>query len=319
MIPGTPPPLRLRVKTRFDASSAVAGFVLEHPDGAWLPGWEPGAHIDMELPGGLRRQYSLCSDPADRGTYRIAVLREQAGRGGSEWIHEHLTEGDIVEIHGPRNNFELVDGSCYHFVAGGVGITAILPMVRHCAARGADWRLTYLGHSRRSMAFLDELEAFGERVRIHSDEESGRLDAAELLTATDTACLVYACGPETLLDALEKATAEGPGNSLHVERFSPKDPGALTADGDVFTVTFARSGITAEVPSVASILDTAEEHGVQVDFSCREGTCGTCEVDIVAGSADHRDSVLSPEEQQAGETMMICVSRARTRSLVIDL
>jgi ferredoxin-NADP reductase len=309
--------LRLRVRDRFAASSTVAAIVLEHPEGAELPAWTPGAHLTLHLPTGLERQYSLCGDPADRTTYRLGVLLEPAGRGGSAWVHEHLHPGEHITVTGPRNNFELVPATRHRFLAGGVGITPILPMVRECVARGTDWRLTYLGRTRESMAFLDELGAFDGRVRVHVDEESGVADIEKLLDGVDEDCLVYACGPEGLLRAVETAMTSRPVGSLRVERFAPREPGP-SADRP-FTVTFATSGITAEVPADSSILDVAEKHGLPVDFSCREGTCGTCETAILQGRADHRDAVLSAEEKEAGETLLICVSRALTAEIELDL
>lgn len=317
--------LRLRVRTRFRASSTVAALVLEHPEGAELPAWEPGAHVTLHLPGGLERQYSLCGEPADRGTYRLGVLLEPAGRGGSAWVHEHLHEGDHIAVSGPRNHFELVSGARHHFLAGGVGITPILPMVRRCQEQGTDWRLTYLGRSRESMAFLDELGGLGDvgrvdgRVHVHCDERSGVADIGQILGAAPDDCLVYACGPEGLLRAVETVMATRPTGSLRVERFAPQDPGGEAAPERPFTVTFTRSGITTEVPADASILDVAEKHGLAIDYSCREGTCGTCETAILSGRADHRDSVLSPEEQETHETMLICVSRSLTPVIELDL
>ncbi|GHE80734.1 ferredoxin [Amycolatopsis deserti] len=311
--------MTLRVRTRSEASASVAAFELEHPEGADLPPWEPGAHIDVHLPGERTRQYSLCGDPADRSSYRIGVLREPAGRGGSAWIHDSLREGDPLPVTGPRNHFRLTEGPRYLFLAGGVGVTPILPMLRECESRQAEWRLVYLGRSRDTMAFLDELRPFGDRVRIHCDDESGIADIGGLVGTPDRETLIYACGPEGLLREVERVAESLPAVTLHVERFAPKDPGLLGEQGPSFTVTFEQSGITADVKPGESILDVAEQHGLQPDYSCREGTCGTCEVAIVRGRADHRDSVLSPEEQDAGETMMICVSRSLTPELVIDL
>lgn len=310
---------KLRVRTRFPASASVAEFVLEDPAGTDLPSWEPGAHVTLHLPNGLERQYSLCGDPVDRSGYRIGVLREPVGRGGSAWIHDHLHEGDLLAVTGPRNHFGLVGGPRYHFVAAGIGITPILPMVRACQARQADWRLTYLGRSRDTMAFLDEVTDHGDRVHVHADDESGLAALGKILQPVTDGDLVYACGPEGLLRGVDDVMANHPGATLHVERFSPKDPGVLDEDGAAFTVAFARSGVVAEVPPGTSILDVAERHGITADYSCREGTCGTCEVAVLAGRPDHRDSVLSPDEQESSDTMLPCVSRSLTPRLDIDL
>ncbi|HEU5471073.1 MAG TPA: PDR/VanB family oxidoreductase [Actinophytocola sp.] len=291
----------------------VVRLTLRHPENERLPAWEPGAHLDLVLRPELVRQYSLCGDPADRSVFQLAVLREPAGRGGSAHVHDRLRPGDPVRIRGPRNNFPLVDAARYLFIAGGIGITPIVPMVAAVAARGVPWRLVYGGRRRTSMAFLPELGRYGDRVRVLPEDETGLLPVDELLRGTGPDTAVYCCGPEPLLAAVERRRA---GRTLHVERFTPV---AATGAGTGFEVELARSGRTLHVPADRSILDTVLAAGIPVLSSCREGTCGTCETGVLSGEPDHRDALLSPEERAAGEVMMICVSRACGARLVLDL
>jgi len=300
-------------------ADGVALLTLEHPAGSPLPAWEPGAHLDLILDDSLVRQYSLCGDLAAPYRWQVAVLREPAGRGGSKRVHERLAEGDRVAVRGPRNNFTLVPSPRYQFVAGGIGITPILPMVAAAEAAGADWRLLYGGRTRASMAFLDDLTArYGDRVTARPQDTHGPLDLSILDTPTaDT--LVYCCGPEPLLRAVEDRCWAWPGGALHVERFSPKEMLTGGQPDTDFEVRLERSGRTLVVPAGQSILRTLEEAGIDVLYSCAEGTCGTCETAVLKGRPDHRDSLLTAQEQAANETMFICVSRSRTPVLVLDL
>ncbi|MFI6931495.1 PDR/VanB family oxidoreductase [Streptomyces sp. NPDC050287] len=304
----------LVVEEREFAADGVLALTLRHPLGEELPVWEPGAHVDVVLGPDLERQYSLCGDPADRTAWRIAVLREPDGRGGSAYVHERLGQGDKVRVRGPRNHFALRPAPRYRFVAGGIGITPILPMLAAAEAAGAEWSLLYGGRTRQSMAFTEELRGYGDRVTIAPQDETGLLDLASVLDGLPEGTLVYCCGPGPLLDAVE---ARCPAGALHVERFEPKvqEVGGNTE----FEVELARSGRTLTVPADVSVLDAVRGAGVEVLFSCTEGTCGTCETDVLEGDPDHRDSVLSDEEREAGETMLICVSRCRGKRLVLDL
>lgn len=296
----------------------VVTLTLRSADGDRLPPWAPGAHIDLVLDDGLTRQYSLCGNPGDRDNYRIGVLRDPAGRGGSRYVHDRLAIGQIVTIRGPRNHFRLVGSPSYLFIAGGIGVTPILPMIRSADAAGADWELVYGGRRRSSMAFLDTLSGYGDRVRLWPQDERGLLPLAELFDTTRPDTLVYCCGPEPLLTAVEQACLGWPAGALHIERFAPR---ALTEPvrAGSFQVHLQRSDLTVTVPDERSILDVVEEAGVGVLSSCAEGTCGTCETRVLAGTPDHRDSVLSPEEQRANDCMLICVSRSCTPRLVLDL
>jgi ferredoxin-NADP reductase len=306
------------VRARHDEAEGVVGLELALPDGGELPAWTPGSHIDVELPNGLTRQYSLCGDPAGRGTWRIGVLREADGRGGSRWIAEELAEGQTLRVRGPRNNFPLLPARRYVFVAGGIGITPLLPMIRATAAAGAEWELHYGGRTRASMAFLAELAPHGDRVRLHPQDEVGLLPLDTVLGTPSADTLVYCCGPSPLLDAVEDRCREwGPG-VLHVERFTAVPIASDVAD-TAFEVVCERSGLTVEVPPELTVLEAVENAGIDVLSSCTEGICGTCETTVLEGEPEHRDSLLTEDERAAGDTMMICVSRCRGARLVLDL
>jgi ferredoxin-NADP reductase len=294
----------------------VVELTLAHPGGHPLPGWTPGAHVDVVLDGETARQYSLCGSPADPSTYRVAVLLAPDTRGGSKRVHE-LATGATVRIRGPRNHFPLVAAPRYLFVAGGIGITPLLPMIEEADAAGADWQLHYGGRTRSSMAYLDRLEQYGDRVTVVPQDEAGLLDLATILGTPDPRTLVYSCGPEPLLQAVEERCSTWPPGALHLERFSPK---VVEREGTdtAFELVLQRSGITTTVPEDKSVLQAMRDSGVSVLASCMEGTCGTCETEVVEGEIDHRDSVLDPDEQESGEVMMVCVSRCRGARLVLD-
>ncbi|QKV80155.1 PDR/VanB family oxidoreductase [Amycolatopsis sp. Hca4] len=303
--------LSLLVDRKEKLADGVVALALRLPGGEPLPPWEPGAHIDLVLPGFVR-QYSLCGDPSERSVYRVAVLREPGGRGGSAYVHDSLSAGDRVPVEAPRNHFALVEASRYLFVAGGIGITPILPMLNRVAREGREWRLVYGGRTRSSMAFADELAEHGDRVVFRPQDEHGLLDLPAALASAGPGTAVYCCGPEPLLAAME--ALEPP--ELHVERFTPlADEGPRTA----FEVELAGSGRVLPVPADRSILEVVEEAGVTVLSSCREGTCGTCETGVLGGEPDHRDSVLTADERLENEVMMLCVSRACSPRLVLDL
>lgn len=308
----------LLVQSREQVADDVVALTLVHPDGEQLPPWTPGAHVDLLLTDDLLRQYSLCGSPEDRSRWRVAVLREPAGRGGSAHVHDAVPAGARVRVRGPRNHFPLLEAPSYVFVGGGVGITPLLAMVAHAQARGADWSLLYGGRRRSSMAFVDELSAHGERLRTWPEDEKGLLPLVEVLGTPRPGTLVYACGPEGLLQAVEQHCATWPSGSLHLERFAPK-PLADTGPATTFEVVCERSGQTLQVPPDRSILEVAEQAGIHVLSSCQEGVCGTCETAVVEGVPDHRDSLLSQEERDANDYMMICVSRCAGDRLVLDL
>ncbi|MEU6039924.1 PDR/VanB family oxidoreductase [Actinomadura sp. NPDC047616] len=320
-VPSGPATIRLRVAAKTPVADGVVALTLTAPDGRRLPDWTPGSHIDLVLPGGLTRQYSLCGDRWDAYAYRIGVLRERDGRGGSAYVHDMLEEGGTVAIGGPRNNFRLVPSDRYLFIAGGIGITPLLPMIRQAAMLGADWRLLYGGRSRASMAFLDELTPYGDGVTVVPQDERGLLDLPAWLPAEarpDTK--VYCCGPAPLLDAVERRCAAWPPGLLRTERFvagNTVDQG--TARDGAFQVELRRSGLSLSVAPGQSVLQAVGAVGVNVLSSCRQGLCGTCETGVLDGVPDHRDSILDDDERAAGDCMFICVSRARSERLVLDL
>ena len=298
-------------------AEGVVTLTLRDPLGGPVPLWPPGAHIDLALGNGLTRQYSLCGDPADRSELRVAVLREPSGRGGSAYVHDVLSVGDPVRIDGPRNHFPLVKADRYLFIAGGIGITPLLPMLSAVAAASADWQLLYGGRTRASMAFANELvRSHGDRVLIRPQDETGLLDLPAFLGRPDETTAIYCCGPEPLLSAVERECATWPIGALHLERFTPKPD---TGERTTFEVELKQSGRTLTVPGEKSILQVIEEAGIVVLSSCQEGTCGTCETVVLDGVPDHRDSVLTAQEQAVGDAMMICVSRACSPRLVLDL
>ena len=307
----------LAVARKTGAADGVAVLDLRDAAGAQLPAWQPGAHIDLLLEPDLTRQYSLCGDPADRGTWRIAVLREPDSRGGSQHVHDKLAAGSVVRVRGPRNHFTLEPAPRYLFIAGGIGITPIVPMLSAADAAGTPWALAYGGQTRTSMAFAAELlSRYADRVHLRPQDEAGLLDLDTLLGQPREDTLVYCCGPEGLLAAVEARCAAWPPGALHVERFAP---GPGTGDRTAFEVELARSGLTLTVPPDGSILECVEAAGIPVLSSCTEGTCGTCETTVLAGVPDHRDSVLTEAERNAADVMMICVSRSATPRLTLDL
>ena len=308
----------LQVAARRDVADGIVELTLAEPSGAPLPAWNAGAHIDLVLNPSLTRQYSLCGSTADESTWKVGVLRDPESRGGSAYVHEKLAEGATVRVRGPRNHFPLVASPRYLFIAGGIGITPILAMIEAAEARGADWNLLYGGRSRASMAFLDRFEG-DQRVTLAPRDEGDRLDLPSLLGTPQPGTLVYCCGPSALLDAVVEACASWPDGSLHLERFAAKVVEASEDALDSFEVECARSGVTVTVAEGTSIFDAVEKAGVEVLGSCMEGICGTCECDVLEGTPDHRDSVLSKSDRERGDTIMTCVSRSQSTKLVLDL
>lgn len=312
-----PAEFEVRVSGIVPEAHDVLSLELVLDDGRPLPAWEPGAHLDLILPSGLERQYSLCGDPS-AGSWRVAVLREHNGRGGSQWVHDQLAEGHALTVRGPRNNFGLVDAEHYLLIGGGIGITPLLPMAELLARRGVPWKLLYGGRERRSMAFVERLSVHGDRMLLRPQDEFGLLELDPLLRDFGYGGAVYCCGPEPLLIAVEQATSHLPPGSLHVERFHPRE-GALDAPNSAFEVVLDRTGITLQVGPEQTILEVVEAAGVSVPTSCREGTCGSCETEVLEGEVDHRDSFLTEAEREEGLTMQICCSRARSQRIVLDL
>ncbi|MEU8820569.1 PDR/VanB family oxidoreductase [Actinoplanes sp. NPDC048796] len=308
----------LRIVGKEPIADGVVALTLADPAGARLPDWTPGAHIDLFLPSGMVRQYSLCGDRWDPFTYRIAVLREADGRGGSAYVHDVLDVGEAVGLGGPRNNFPLVPAQHYLFVAGGIGITPLLPMIHQADLLGADWSLLYGGRSAASIAFRDDLIRYGDRVQIRPQDQYGLLDLPTFIAGHQPGTRVYCCGPAPLLAAVEQACADLPPHTLRTERFVAAE-GSTAVRSTPFEVELARTGTVLTVPAESSVLDVITAAGADVLSSCRQGVCGTCEAIVLAGEPDHRDSVLDDAERAAGTCMFVCVSRSRTDRLVLDL
>lgn len=302
-------------------AAGVVRLTLARKDGVELPPWDPGAHIDLRFASkgvDYVRQYSLCGEVADRQHWQVAVRRAADGRGGSAHIHDAFAEGDTIHVSAPRNNFPLTQAKRYLFIAGGIGITPILPMIAQVSAADADWRLVYCGRSADSMAFIDDVLAIGGgKVSLHESDLRGQFDLAALIGQADPETVLYCCGPEPMLSSIDEICASWPAERVHYERFSRREDGSAEVD-TAFEVEFARSKLVVTVPPDRSILDIAEENGVEIDSSCQEGVCGSCETRVLCGTPDHRDSVLSEKERAAGQTMMVCVSRSCSARLVLD-
>lgn len=297
----------------------VVAVVFELPDGGELPPWRPGAHLDIELPSGIRRQYSLCGDPAERHRYRIAVRFIPDGRGGSAEIHQGLPVGSTLRIGVPRNAFPLAVGgyqqptTAVRLIAGGIGITPFLPMLPVLNRAGMPWTMIYCGRSRNSMAFLPELEAYGDKITVHSDDESGVADPELLLGEPVGSLAVYTCGPPPMVEALRAALVGRPDVEFHYERFSP----APVVDGEQFDIHLAGTGETLTVGAEQTALDAILAARPDATYSCRQGFCRSCAVRVLEGTPEHRSTALSPQELDAGY-FLPCVSRAEG-SLTVDL
>lgn len=324
-----PPPALLSLEVSAVRSEArdVLFLELRDPAGGALPPFAPGAHLELQLPGIGPRHYSLCNDAGERDRYCIAVGRSPTSRGGSRFVHEAVRRGDVLSSSAPRNHFPLVeDAPAYCFVAGGIGITPLLSMIRRCRVRGAPWALHYCVRSRQRAAFYEELCALaaetGGALHLHADDEqAGRLfDPAAALRGLAPEAHVYCCGPAPLMQAVQAATHARAAERVHFEWFAAPASAAPAAGSDQpFTVTIRSTGQSIAVPVGQTLLDALDAHGVAVPSSCREGTCGTCQTRVLSGLPDHRDAVLSAAQREANETMLVCVSRARSERLELDL
>ncbi|MGW1724666.1 PDR/VanB family oxidoreductase [Streptomyces sp. NPDC002306] len=305
--------LRLSVTSRETVADGVVRLRLQ---GRRLPRWEPGAHLDLVLPSGLVRQYSLCGDPADTSSYNVAVRLAEDGRGGSREVHAGVRVGTELEVRGPRNRFALVEAESYVFVAGGIGITPVLPMLR-ALPPGARWRLLYGGRTRASMPFLEEIgeitRGFGaDRVTVVAEDEDGLPDLDALFADLPAGAAVYCCGPEGLMEAV--AARLPAGATLHLERFAP---GGSTGGDGPFELELRRSGRTLTVPAATTVLAAVRAELPGTAYSCEQGFCGTCQQRVLEGEIDHRDALLTDAER--ADSMLICVSRAKSERLVLDL
>jgi ferredoxin-NADP reductase len=309
------------VAERIDLAEDVVGLKLTRADGAPLPHWDAGSHIDLIFPmpamHSATRQYSLCGDPADSHSWYIAVLGDIHGRGGSRHLYDSIETGAVIQARGPRNHFPLTAAEEYLFLAGGIGITPIKPMIEAAQAAGARWVLHYAGRTLSRMAFASELsDRYPDNVRILADDQSGIPDLRSILETASPRTSVYSCGPTAMLDAVITTCRDLGLPEPHLERFSadPVAPGSY--ENRPVEVEFRQTGVTRTVSATESILDVAEELGSPIFGSCREGICGTCETRVLEGNPEHRDSLLS--DQRRAEYMLICVSRSASGRLVLD-
>lgn len=314
-------PLTVAARRVVARDQDVVELTLTPAPGGTLPQWYPGAHLDLHLPSGRVRQYSLCGDPTRRDHYRVAVRRIPDGGGGSVEVHDGLSVGSTVDTHGPRNAFPLtVPGygsptQRFRFIAGGIGITPVLPMLGLARRLGIDWSMIYTGRSVDALPFVDEVAGYGAAVEIRTDDRRGLPTAADLLGDCPDGTAVYACGPAPMLTAIRTALVGRDNVELHFERFAAPP----VTDGHPFQVTVASSGRMVDVGADESLLAALRRAGVHAAYSCQQGFCGTCRTRVLAGTAEHRDTLLTEPERAAG-TMLTCVSRAADGSaLTLDL
>ena len=313
------------VHTLRHEADGVLGIELRPLDGQLLPPFSAGAHVDIHLPGGLQRSYSLVNDPAERHRYVFAVLREPSSRGGSRAVHDQLRIGMPLNLSEPRNSFSLNEDATHTvLVSGGIGITPLLCMARRLRSLARSFEIVFCARSRRVAAFIDEVAALAVPVHWHFDDEAGAPpDLRALLAARpgDGAASThyYACGPALMLDSFVAVCSELGYVHAHIERFAAAEPVEHIGSDRGFTVELHRSGLSFDIAPGQSILTILLDAGVQTSFSCQDGFCGSCETTVLEGEPEHRDSVLSEAERAAGKTMMICVSGCRGDKLVIDL
>lgn len=292
-------------------------YEFRRPDGAVLPKAEPGAHIDLHLPNGMMRQYSLCTADGDPRAYVVGVKRDRASRGGSRYIHEYLQVGEILKIGGPRNNFPLKEDAGHSvLIAGGIGVTPIWCMAQRLVKLGRSFELHYACRTRSEAAFLEELEALPQ-AKLHFDDEAGGfLDLAPIVANAPAGAHFYCCGPLPMLAGYEAAAKALPAEQVHVEYFSAKEEAAT---GGGYVVELRRSGREFPIPEGRTILQVLRDAGVDVPYSCEEGVCGACETQVISGEVDHRDNILTEKERLESKTIMVCCSGAKSARLVLDL
>jgi tetrachlorobenzoquinone reductase len=311
--------MQLRVRRISYEAEGINSYELVAPAGGDLAAFTAGSHVDLHLPNGMIRSYSLVNDQSERSRYVIAINKDAASRGGSRMIHETVRAGDLITISHPKNNFVLQERASHStLIAGGIGITPLLSMIRRLGALGRSCELHYAARTRPAAAFLDELKALGPRLHLHFDQEaSGRvLDLPTIVRNAPAEAHLYCCGPVAMLEAFEAATADRPSAQVHVEYFTAREKPAVAGG---FQVKLARSNLTITVEPGKTILNALLDAGIAVNYACTEGVCGTCETRVIEGTPDHRDLFLGKEEQAANNTMMICCSGSKSGTLVLDL
>lgn len=313
--------LQVKVLRRREEAEGIASYELVRADGGALPPFSAGSHIDVHLPGGLVRQYSLCNDPHNAAHYRLGVLRDAASRGGSVAMHEQVKEGDVLSISEPRNHFPLQAAPHTLLVAGGIGITPLLCMAQRLAAIGASFEIHACNRSLARSAFVDELRTFGERFHLHLDdgEPGQKLDLPAVLKKAPVGSRLYVCGPGGFIDfVVSTAKAQDwPADHVHREYFgaAPQD---TSGDGS-FQVKIASTGKTYAIAADQTVTAALAAQGVDILVSCEQGVCGTCLTRVLEGECDHRDMYLTDEEKAANDQFTPCCSRAKSPLLVLDL
>ena len=314
-------PFQVKVLRRREEAQDIASFELARADGGALPPFSAGSHIDVHLPIGLVRQYSLVNDPHDAAHYRIGVLRDPDSRGGSASMHAHVHEGDMLTISEPRNHFPLVHAPHTILLAGGIGVTPLLCMAQRLAATGASFELHACNRSLARSAFVEEMRAFGERFQLHLDDGDAaqKLDLPAALTKAPASSRICVCGPTGFIDfVVNTAKAQGfPDDHVHLEYF-----GAAAQDSSgnrEFEVRLASTGQTYTIPADKSVTAALSEQGVEIMVSCEQGVCGTCLTRVLEGEVDHRDQYLTDEEKACHDQFLPCCSRAKSPMLVLDL
>jgi len=316
--------LQVRVARKAMEAQDIVTLELVAVDGSALPAFGAGAHVDVQLPGGVTRQYSLCNDPQETHRYLIGVLRDPASRGGSQAVHELVQEGDVLQISAPKNHFPLAhDAQRSLLLGGGIGITPILCMAERLANTGAAFEMHYATRSPERTAFRERIAAsnFADKVAFHFDDGAAaqKLDLAALLAQPQAGTHLYVCGPKGFMDAvLNTAREKGwPEEQLHYEFFGAE---VAKSDSDAsFEIKLASSGRIVMVPKDKTVTQALADAGVEIMMSCEQGVCGTCLTRVLEGVPDHKDSYLTPEEQAANDQFLPCCSRAKTPQLVLDL
>lgn len=310
--------MRAKIRQIRQEADGINSYRLDPADGGLMPPFAPGAHVDVQLKAGLARSYSLVNDPAIRGYYEIAVHLAPESRGGSRHIHEEWRVGQMIEISEPRNNFPMVEGASHTvLVAGGIGVTPMLPMIARLERLGYSWELHYVAASPDRAAYLERLENFEQALILFDGVPGGqRLDLAAICAAAPADAHLYCCGPAGMLDAFVAINRDRPEGHAHIEYFSAETE--LATEGG-YMLELTRSGKTIAVQEGETMLDALLAAGVDVGFACSEGICGTCEVKVLSGIPDHRDHFLTDADKAANKSIMVCCSGSKSASLVLDI
>lgn len=309
--------LRVRLTAIRYAAEGIHLYEFRSVDGGTLPAFTAGAHIDLHLPNGLVRPYSLCNPQEESDRYVTGIKRDASSRGGSRYIHDQLRVGEVLQISMPRNHFALHEEARHTvLIAGGIGVTPIACMAQRLRALGASFEVHYSVRRREDAALMDLLSGPQLHLSVDSENQGCPLDLASIVGRSPDDAHLYCCGPAPMLDAFEQVTAGRPAHQVHLERFASATP--VSADGG-FTVQLARSGRNVPVVPGSTILEALRQAGVELQASCEQGICGSCETRVLAGRPDHRDSLLSDAEKQSNQVMMVCCSGSKDPLLVLDL